>query len=290
MNKNYYSNTMRCMRLFKTKIDAAYKEFIAVTETAMKMKAEDELTVTQYDRSVDKAQTVFKDKRIAILNDAKCEISPNFEAMREIAKQRIVKSPTPEIAATLQILATLDKITPTQFTLYAEQMSDCPLAMQALAQIALTHNQHILVDEPERRLHLLDVLESNLANFLQAYDGAADKAPFMVRRMLPYLQVDDSGISHGGTERIDLAFWNEFVGEGNPDCYNDPSAPAGKPKAQYFFENFDGLMAFINNEIKGESDEDVEKIVYDILSNCPDQYGAAYRCFEASGEKLPLNE
>ena len=144
MNKNYYSNTMRCMRLFKTKIDAAYKEFIAVTETAMKMKAEDELTVTQYDRSVDKAQTVFKDKRIAILNDTKCEISPNFEAMREIAKQRIVKSPTPEIAATLQILATLDKITPTQFTLYVEQMSDCPLAMQALAQIALTHNQHIL--------------------------------------------------------------------------------------------------------------------------------------------------
>lgn len=290
MSKNYYSNSMRCVRLAKSKLDNAHQQYTKEVEKAQSLLRRDEITHTVYDRAVTAAQNDFETARKTIFQNAKQELSQHLDSMREIAKQRIVKAPTPETASTLQILATLDRITPTQFALYAEQMADCPIAMQALSQIAAKHEVRIITDEPERRLQLLDVFEDNIANFLQNYTGSADTSSFSIRRLLPYLQAEDKLTKQGGTEKVNRRFWSEFIGDGSSDCYDNENVPAGKPKAQYFFESVDGLMNFIGAEIAGMDSDTAVKRTNEILADCPEKYGAAYRCYKASGEKIDLNE
>lgn len=86
--------------------------------------------------------------------------------MREIASQRTTKPPTAENVSTLQILGMLDTITPTQMRLYAEQMSDCPLAMLRLGQIASAHNLKLVVSDPDALLKAVDILEDNGADIV----------------------------------------------------------------------------------------------------------------------------
>ncbi len=290
MNRNHYSNTLRIMRFHYVKSNETHDTYAKAIQKADELLRSDEITKTVYDREVNSAQTEFDSCHKELVSKAKSELVPEFEAMREIARQQAVKAPTPEVASTLQILSMLDKLTPTQISLYAESLSDCPLAMQALAQIALKHDQRLIVDEPERRLQLLDVFESHVANFLSNYHGTEEALSFSVRQMLPYLQTEDNVTEYGGTKRVDRAFWNEFIAEGNPDCYDEDSASSEKPRVQYFFKDTDGLLAFINRETDGKSGSIIEETVNEILANCPESYGAAYRNYKACGEKIVFTE
>lgn len=108
--------------------------------------------------------------------------------------------------------------------------------------------------------------------------------------MLPYLQTEDTFTEQGGTKRIDLAFWGEFVGDGSPNVYDEDSALSDKPRVLYFFKDTDGLLSYINKETEGKSGSSIEETINEILANCPESYGAAYRNYKASGEKVSLNE
>ncbi|MFV0351838.1 MAG: hypothetical protein ACK5JF_05955 [Oscillospiraceae bacterium] len=87
-----------------------------------------------------------------------------------------------------------------------------------------------------------------------------------------------------------VLFWAEFVGEGSPDCYDEDSSSSEKPRVLYFFKDTDGLLAFINRETEGKSGSVIEETINEILANCPESYGSAYRNFKACGDRVTFTE
>ncbi len=294
MKTNYYSEgVMRRMRLFTYDIEKNYHSQDKRMAELEQLRAADEITQTVFDREVSSIREAIKSQRIALVEEAKKNLISTFQKMREIADNRIIKPPTAEIVNTLQLLSMLDEITPTQFNLYAAQMEDCPLAMQRLQQIAKAHEQKIFVDDPESRLRALDMLEGHLANYLENFTGNVIQDPFSVQSMYQYFQPDDSYMGSSktptDTERVNQMFWNDFVSMSSPEVFDDPENASGTPKAQYFFKDLDGLSAFMSKMTQGMEGSLVEDMEAKILENCPEQYGAIWRNYKATGEKMALN-
>lgn len=294
MKTNFYSEgVMRRMRLFTYDIEKNYHSQDKHMAELEQLRAADEITQTVFDREVASIQETIKRQRIALVEEAKKNLISTFQKMREIANNRIIKPPTTEIVNTLQLLSMLEKITPTQFNLYAAQMEDCPLAMQRLQQIAEAHEQRIFVDNPESRIQALDVLEGYLANYLENFTGDVNRAPFSVKSMYRYFQPDDSYMGSSktptDTERVNMMFWNDFVKVSSPEVFDDPENASAAPKAQYFFKDLDGLSAFMSKMTRGMEGSLVEDMESKILENCPEQYGAIWRNYKATGEKMDLN-
>lgn len=294
MKTNFYSEgVMRRMRLFTYDIEKNYHSQDKHMAELEQLRAADEITQTVFDREVSSIQEAIKSQRIALVEEAKKNLISTFQKMREIANNRIIKPPTAEIVNTLQLLSMLDEITPTQFNLYAAQMEDCPLAMQRLQQIAKAHEQKIFVDDPESRLRALDMLEGHLANYLENFTGNVIQDPFSVQSMYQYFQPDDSYMGSSktptDTERVNQMFWNDFVSMSSPEVFDDPENASGTPKAQYFFKDLDGLSAFMSKMTQGMEGSLVEDMEAKILENCPEQYGAIWRNYKATGEKMALN-
>ena len=295
MNKNYFSDgIMRRMRQYTLALSNNAQSKDKDLENLLSLKKADEITQTVYDREVEKINQQISEQRKKLLSEVKVDLMGTFDKMREIAKTQISKAPTPEMVSTLQILSMLDNITPTQFSLYAEQMADCPLAMQRLQQIAKEHEQRIYVDDPETKLRALDTLEGQLVNFLSSYDGVEEHCPYSVRDMYRYFRPDDQymGSSNSPTDtgKVNEQFWNEFVGVSSFEVFEDPDATPGKPKAQYFFSDVSALSAFIKKMTEGVSGSMVEETENMILENCPERYGAVLRNYRSTGEMMDLNE
>ena len=295
MNKNYFSDSiMRRMRQYTLALSNNAHSKDKDLENLLSLKKADEITQTVYDREVEKINQQIGEQRKKLLSEIKADYMKTFENMREIAKAQISKAPTPEMVSTLQILAMLDKVSPEQFTIYAEQMADCPLAMQRLQQIAKEHEVRIFTDDPETKLRALETLEGHLVNFLSNYDGVEEHCPFSVRDMYRYFRPDDqymgSKDSPTDTEKVNERFWNEFVGVSSFKAFEDPDMTPGKPKAQYFFSDVSALSAFIKKMTEGVSGSTVEEIENMILENCPERYGGVLRNYRATGEMLNLNE
>ncbi|MEG0751918.1 MAG: hypothetical protein RR998_02290 [Oscillospiraceae bacterium] len=165
MKRNHYSNVLRAMRLHYAKTNEAHDIYSKAIQKVDELLRSDEITRTVYDREVDSAQVEFNSTLKELISKAKSQLVPEFEAMRQIARQQAVKAPTPEIVSTLQLLGMLDKLTPTQLSLYVEQLSDCSLAMQMLSQIAMKHDLRLIVEEPEHRLRYSMFLKTMLQTF-----------------------------------------------------------------------------------------------------------------------------
>lgn len=172
-------------------------------------------------------------------------------------------------------------------------MADCPLAMQRLQQIAKAHEQRIYLDDPDTKLKALDNLESQLAYFLGNFDGDTSHAPATVLSMLPYFQPDEQYMGNPNrpldTDKVDKLFWSEYVRLSSSEVFDDPDNAKGTPKAQYFFGDVKALAAFIDKMTAGVEGSLVENVTDTILANCPEQYGAIYRNYKATGEMLDLN-
>lgn len=294
MKNNFYSDgIMRRMRRFSYDIEKNYHSQDKRLAELDGLKVADEITQTVYDREASTAHEAVKKQRIKLVEEARKDLMATLQKMREVAGKRIVQAPSPEIVNTLQLLSMLDDISPTQFNLYAAQMEDCPLAMQRLQQIAKAHDQKIYVDDPENRLRALDLLEGNLANYLENFTGDITHAPFSVQSMYRYFQPDDSYMGNPktptDTERVNKMFWDDFVRLSSPDVFDDPDNAKGAPKAQYFFSDVAALSAFIKKMTAGVTGSMVEDITNQILENCPEQYGAIWRSYKATGEMLDLN-
>ncbi|WP_297719630.1 hypothetical protein [Intestinimonas sp.] len=297
MNKNYFSDgIMRRMRQYTLALSKYAHSKDKDMENILSLKKADEITQTVYDREVEKINQQIGDQRKKLLSEVQADLMGTFDKMREIAKTQISKAPTPEMVSTLQILSMLDNITPTQFSLYAEQMADCPLAMQRLQQIATAHNQRIVIDDPDTKLRALDTLEGHLVNFLNSYDGVEEHCPYSVRDMYRYFRPDDQYMgnrcSPTDTDKVNEQFWDEFVGMSSFKVFEDPNAIPGKPKAQYFFTDVKALSAFLKKmtEVEGITDSMVEETEEIILKNCPERYGAVLRNYRSTGEIMDLNE
>ena len=140
----------------------------------------------------------------------------------------------------------------------------------------------------------LDQLEGYLAYFLTNFNGDTVYAPATVLRMLPYFQPDEQYMESPNrpldTDKVNKFFWSEFVQLSSSDAFDDPDHVNGAPKAMYFFGDVKALSAFIQKMTVGVEGSLVEDITNEILSNCPEQYGAIYRNYKATGEMLDLNE
>ena len=136
----------------------------------------------------------------------------------------------------------------------------------------------------------LDNLESQLAYFLGNFNDDTTHAPATVLRMLPYFQPDEQFMGNAkrplDTDKANQLFWDEFVRLSSPDGFDDPDHANWTPKSQYFFGDVKALAAFIEKMTAGVDGSLVEDITNEILSNCPERYGAIY-CFPEYKEVLP---
>lgn len=295
MNKNYFSDgVMRRMRQYTLALSNNAHSKDKDLEKLRSLKKTDEITQTVYEREVAKINQQIDEQRKRLLSEVRGDLMKTFEKMREVAKVQISKAPTAEMVNTLQLLEMLDRVTPKQFEIYAEQMADCPLALQRLQQIADKYQVHVFSDDPEAKLKALDTLEGRLVNFLSGYDGIEEHCPYSVRDMYRYFRSDDQYMGGGNsptdTEKVNERFWNKFVGMSSFKVFDDPDAAPGKPKAQYFFSDVSALSDFIKKMTAGVSGSMVEEVESSILENCPERYGSVLRNYRATGEMLNLNE
>lgn len=284
---NYRNGIMRRMRVYTKAVENT------VNEKNIKIEGQKDLIgCTLYDRKIAEINSETEQIQQRLKSDIIKDLSETLHSMREIASQRTTKPPTSENVNTLQILGMLDSITPTQMKLYAEQMSDCPLAMLRLGQIASAHNLKLVISDPDALLKAVDILEDNLSAYINGFNGNESLCGTRVRQLYLYFQPEEYYAQSDlkTSENADKLFWERYIGIATPEIFDNPNKASKKPIVQYFFGGIDGLLDFINkakSESMGENEEDV---INRILSNCPDKYSAAYRLYMATGEKLPLNE
>jgi len=295
MNKALFSEgIMRRMRQYSKAVSDNRHAGDVERERLSMLKNQDEITETVFHREMNEVNQKIEERRVSLAESLKQDLMETLSEMREIASREITRPVTQEMAATLQILGMLDDITPTQLSLYARDMSGCPLAMKRLQQIAASHDMRIHMDNPEDRLTAIDYLEGRLVDFLLGYTGDEDDSTSSSRALLPYFQPEEAYMGNAetlvDTERVNRTFWREFVGQSDPGLYDNPDGDTKPPKAQYFFSDVEALSAFIIKATSGLVGPMQEAAVNAILADCPEQYGAAYRCFKASGEKIDLND
>ena len=130
---------------------------------------------------------------------------------------------------------------------------------------------------------------------MENYNGVPENCPFTIHQMLQYLQ-DDMVYAEGSknftdTDRVNRAFWDKFVVLSSPEIFDNPEGESEPPKTQYYFSDVDSMRAFFDRATAGCPDsKSKEDFINLILKDCPEQYGAAYRYFKASGEKIDLND
>ena len=210
--------------------------------------------------------------------------------MRENLNNGITKAPTTDQDNILSVLRTLDTITPRELQLYAAQMSDCPLAMKSLAQYAAKQNIQLVTPDTDALLYAVDAIESHLAALCR-YTGNEDGEQASLRSTLQYFKSDGDyqNMSIAGTREIDRKFWTDIVQIGVPEML-DADGTYTPADFKYYFRDVDDMLMYMDKATEGMSEQEAESRRNEILQNCPGQYGAAYRYYRTTGEKVPLLE
>ena len=286
---NNFRNVMRYMRAYTAKIE---KNLNSRTVLLEKEDVADKKGSPWYDRYAAEVDRKIEAERVRLATEAQKELVGMITTMRENVSKRITKAPTADMVNTLSLLGMMDNVNPTEIKGYAEQMADCPLALKVLSQIAEKNNIRIDTPDTEEMMRAVDVIEGNIANYLQNFHGDASASASVKMLHDLYFQADDH-YSKTGVESAaaaDTAFWQNIVQIGTPAMLDDTDGKGGAITAKYFFSGMDGLLEFIQNQTQGLEGSAREDKINEILSNCPGQYGAAYRFYLANGQKVPLLE
>ena len=222
---------------------------------------------------------------------AKGEIADIIKAMRDNVRNRATQAPTQDMAAALTILNQLDNVSVAQLRMYSQTMAECPIALQMLQQIGNKHGITLSAPDVEQMSHTVDVLEHNLALAL-TYDGKTDEIRPSLDLIRPYFQPDDAYLDMPSVKTADnanAAFWNNIVQCGDPSMLENPKGTPLPVEVYHVFADLDGLLKYIDANTEGLEDADRESKIADILSECPDNYGAVYRNYLATGEKLAFS-
>lgn len=281
-----YKNAMRRMRKYAAEVKKNYDSRGPELAKLAQFKGS-----PFYDHQEEEINHKVEAERIKLGESVKKDMTAILGDMRENVNKRITKAPTPEISACLSILGQLESLTATEVSLYAQQMVDCPLAMRRLNEIAGKHEIRVRVPDIEEMLRAVDVLEGNFAAFISGYTGDIDKAPASVRQLYQYFQGDEDYTCTAikSTGNADAAFWLDIVQIGTPAMLDSEAATRETIKAELFFKDLDGLLAYMDKQTDGLSETEREDKVNEILKECPAEYGAAYRQYRANGNKKPIN-
>lgn len=280
-----YRNAMRRMRQYTVAVDKNYKSRGTEVE-----KLSDYKGSVHYEREISKLDDRVEKERVHLMTSVKQDMIVIMKEMRKNVGERITKAPTSDMVNTLSILGMLDTVSPTDMKQYAVQMKDCPLAMKRLNQIASKHNMQISVPDTDAMMRAIDVLEGNFATYIQGYRGGDTNMVASVKQLHEYFKPEEAymNTSVKSSQNVDAQFWKQIVGIGSPAMLDKEGAASTDVK--YFFSTLDGLMEFIEKETVGLEDKALTDKVNEILSDCPGQYGAAYRYYKTTGKKVPLIE
>lgn len=279
-----FSETMRLGRKTVTKQEKNYSDCVRELNSIDPKLEGSKL----YDETAEKIKQRHETERKRIAAEAKAASDKSVAQMRENLTARLSKDPTTDQVNTLLVLRTLDSITPRELQLYAAQMSNCPLAMKSLAQYAEGQKMRLATPDAEALMYAVDVLESNLTALCN-YTGNEDEAPASLRMILQYFKSDGDyqTMTGTGTREIDRKFWADIVQHGTPEMLDaDGTYTPASPK--YYFRDVDDMLAYMDKATAGLNEKAAEDRRNEILQNSPGQYGAAYRCYKTTGEKVPL--
>lgn len=280
-------NIMNCLRRYVSRVEQNKKQATLEIERLDPYRGS-----VYYSDQAERIQKESDKKRAAMGESCAQELSSYLKTMRENVKNRVSKAPTAEQVATLNILSKLDNLTIKDVELYADAMKDCPLAMRHLSQIARGKDIGIYLPDPVDLLGAVDALEANLSSFIENYKGDTEQSGTVLeRQLIQILSLDDEtvkGTRFGSLERADQAAWNSIL---LPSGNYDPAAFEGEtpvPMVKRFYNDLPALIEAIKAEQEGLSPVDATKKENEILSECPENYGAILRNFRATGEVLPL--
>lgn len=294
------SNYFREMRLHRSRMMDAYTEY-GQAKTRLAPTAGSQYW-REHTETLEKNHAV---KMEEIRQKAKAALIPILDQMRLDAQKNIVTQPTADMVNVLSLLKLADKLTPIEVRLYAEQMRDCPLAIRLLRQIAATYG--IIVSEPNTEIQLerINGLDGATAYYISSYEGnsndpLASGTMQMIERALhdaAFYKQTTANLSYYDMQRLNACdtvekaenrFLNDFTKSTDRTGF-EPNAHAATPEVKLHFDTLDSLISYIDKTTDGEPSVAKDIIRESILNDCPDNYGAAYRNYKATGEKLPLN-
>lgn len=270
-----FQNMMRRLRKYVADVDRNTKDTMATVNALQAYKGS-----KYYDDKLKELEKKSKETQAQLLSGVKDDMVVAFDAMRRNVSNRIAKAPTGDQANALTVLSMLDSLTPAMVRAYADQMSECPLALSALSQIARKHNINVKAPDAENLKSICDVLENAVVGLLTGYNenGASS---VIAKQFRQYLEPENIV----SADRADRACWNSLVNYGSPDILDGGKADT---KVEYFFADVTGLSQYIQQQTQGLDDKAKEAKQDEILKNCPDQYGAAYRQYLSTGEVVDL--
>ncbi len=283
-----YSSVMRTMRKYVSDARSNHGKMQEKLQGLEQFK-----NSVYYTEKAAEVKKTAQDALTYLRRQAQDELTDTFAQMRANVKKRVTKAPTQDIAASLSILGQLDEITVPQMSMYAEIMSDYPLAMQLLRQIGTKHNIKVSVPDVEAMTRSVDVLEDNVYAILAEYDGSDKQMRMSLERLKGYFQPEENFLDMPGVqtaEKADAAFWNNIIQCGSPTMLDDPNMSGTPVKVDHFFNSLDGLLKYIDVHTQGLNVQERDEKINEILESCPDNYGAIYRNYRATGDKLPLNQ
>lgn len=270
-----FKNAMRRMRQYTAAVKKNYDSREKEIE-----KISDYKGSPYYDKQVTAIDKGIEQKRVELAADVQHDLQNIVNDMRLNLTNRIAKAPTVDMVNNLAILEKFDTLTPARVRIYAEQMADCPLALELLQQIAKKHDIHISIPDTEEMMRAVDVIEGNMAAYINGYHGSDDNVSFTVKNLNRYFQGDDVylGTTVGNTEQVDAGFWRDIVGIGSPAML-DPEGTTKDIKVQLYFSTVEKLHSYIQKQTADMEfgSQEYGKKVNEILNECPDIYGAAYR-------------
>lgn len=243
-----------------------------------------------YTETVEKIKQQHETECRRIITEGNAAIEKQMQKIRENVYRRITKAPNLQQVATMQMLNMIENITPRELQLYAGQMTDCPLALKALAQYAARQNIRIETPDIDRIIEAVDTFEWNLKALNNGFTGNENAASASVRMIMNYFMSDSDyqGTPAQSTANADKAFWNDIIQCGTPEMFDADGADT-KPEIRYFFPDLDKMLSYMDKATEGMSLNEAEKTREQILKDCPDTYGAAYRLYKAEGVKTPIN-
>lgn len=282
-----YRNAMRRMRQYTAAVKKNYNSRETELEKLFEYKGS-----VHYDKEIQKVNERIEQERVRLATGAKDDLMAVIKEMRKNVGNRITKAPSTDMVNTLALLGMLDTVSPTDIKQYAIQMSECPLAMKRLQQIAKGHNMQIIAPDTDAMMRAIDVLEGNFAMYIQGYTGDDHSMSASVKQLYEFFQPEETYMNTPvkSSKNVDSIFWQKVVGIGSPSILENENNTSGSTDVKYFFDTLDGLVAFINKQTVGLEDKAYTDKVNEILADCPGQYGAAYRYYKATGEKVPLIE
>lgn len=294
-----FNRIMREGRVFRGKYDslmARYKK---------EMDANADLAGSaRYEQLKNEINARFKADATQLRLNAKKKLDSIFETCESNIDGHFKKEPTQAMVNNITLLNMRQNISPSEISIYLNLYDNCYMACQVIKEKAeslgyTVTGEYLTIDD---EYHALDVIKTNVVGFIEAYNGLDDLGgpdnmvtSATMLRLAPYFQSEDAYTQYTdvkSSEEADQEFWDQIVGFGSPDIL-DAEGTLRKSKntpVSYYFANIDGLLKFIDVKTQGMSDTEKVIEINNILNDCPPQYGAAYRNYRATGEKVDLME